>query len=203
MGLDISVLYNEGLSNLNTWRNRYSKTEYAEKVVLNIFYRKYTIEFMFPQIMKCFDNSTLTKGAVKWNDFNAGFVKMKEIYSSTAGSETHPVLLDLLNDHKRVVGNVTYGSFLPVILESRNQNYSKVEETEFSYLYYFLIDELILLWAAFGGTGMTQIDSISLLSGVILKDEKIVSYNRIEQILGQLYVVSYLDQNYKALTFFK
>lgn len=198
MRIDISNILNEGLSNLSMWRDRYSRTEYAEKVVLNIFYRKYTIEFMFSQITDCFHDKSTGKTKVKWNDFNDGFAQMKAAYSFTAGSETRPRLMSLLADQEYVVGNITYGHFLPMILESKNQQFEKVEQIEFLYLYYLLTDELILLWAAFGGTGMTQIDSISHMSGVILKDEWIVSYSRIEQILGQLCVLPYLNKKYKA-----
>lgn len=80
MLIDLKHSLSEGMNNLMTWRKRYSKTEYAEKVVLNIFYRKYTIEFMFPEIIGCFETNFLGDQKVKWHDFNEGFQKLKFTY---------------------------------------------------------------------------------------------------------------------------
>lgn len=99
------------MNNLLTWRNRYSKSEYPEKVVLNIFYRKYTMELMFPDIVGCFENESSGKPKVKWSDFNEGFQKLKTIYGSTATSKTHPVLMNLLAQQEKNVGNTNYGIF--------------------------------------------------------------------------------------------
>ena len=45
MKLDLKNSLKEGNDLLSNWKNKYSKTEYPEKIVLNIFYRKYTMEF--------------------------------------------------------------------------------------------------------------------------------------------------------------
>lgn len=199
MRTDLRHSFNEGMNNLSTWRNRYSKSEYPEKVVLNIFYRKYTMEFMFPDIIGCYETDFLGKPKVKWNDFNEGFQKLKTTYGSTAVSKTQPVLLNLLTNIQRNVGNTNYGIFTPLIAAAKSGNNAKLEEIEYAYLYYLLTDECILLWGAFGGTGLTKIDAIGKMSGVILEVEDIKTYAPIEQILGQFCSSAYLKDNYKAL----
>jgi len=181
------------MENLLKWRNRYSKKEYSEKVVLNIFYRKYTMDFMWNDIISCFG-----KG-VKWNDFNIGFQQLKMIYSNTSTSKTHNVLMDLLQQKDKVIGNTTYRNFLDLIkLEQQGDN-SKLEEIEYSYLYYLLTDESILLWAALGGTGKDKIDAIGVLSGYKIETDDIIHYRQADEVIGKLCSAPYLAQKYKAL----
>jgi hypothetical protein len=199
MRTDLRHPLTEGTNNLLTWRNRYSKTEYPEKVVLNIFYRKYTVEFMFQEILGCFEKDAFGKPKTKWNDFNIGFSKLKSIYSDTAISKTQPVLLSLLTNKEKNVGNTNYGIFSPLISAAKSGDKAKLEEIEYSYLYYFLTDECVLLWGAIGGTGQTKIDAIGKLSGVLLEVQDINAYAPIEQILGQFCAAAYLNDTYKPL----
>ena len=157
------------------------------------------MEFMFPEIMGCYESNFLGKPKVKWNDFNEGFQKLKASYGSTAVSKTQPVLLNLLADTQRNVGNTNYGIFTPLISEAKDGNNAKLEEIEYAYLYYLLTDECILLWGAFGGTGLSKLDAIGKMSGVIIKTEEIKTYGQVEQVLGQLCAAAYLKEHYKAL----
>lgn len=199
MKIDLRHSLNEGMNNLLTWRNRYSKLDYPEKIVLNIFYRKYTMEIMFPEILCCFETNLLGNPITKWNNFDEGFQKLKEIYGTTAVSKTQGILLNLLQDLNRNVGNTNYGIFTPLISAAKTGNSTKLEEIEYSYLYYLLADECVLLWGAIGGTGLTKIEAIGKISGVIVKVEDIKTYAPIEQILGQFCSSSYLKENYKPL----
>jgi hypothetical protein len=199
MRTDLRNSFNEGMNNLLTWRNRYSKQEYPEKVVLNIFYRKYTMEFMFNEIVGCFDNNFFGKPTAKWTDFNIGFSKLKTTYSTTAASKTHPVLINLLSQTQRDVGNTNYGIFAPLISEAKSGKSTKLEEIEYAYLYYLLADECILLWGAIGGTGLTKIETIGKMSGVIIEVDDIKTYGLIEQILGKFCAAAYLKEHYKPL----
>lgn len=199
MRTDLRYSLNEGMNNLLTWRNRYTITEYPEKVVLNIFYRKYTMEFMFPEIIGCFENDFFGKPKVIWNDFNEGFQKLKTTYGSTAISKTQPVLLNLLTNIQRNVGNTNYGIFTSLISEAKIGNKTKLEEIEYSYLFYLLTDECVLLWGALGGTGLKKIEAIGKISGLIIKTEEIKTYGQIEQVLGQVCAAAYLKEHYKPL----
>ena len=157
------------------------------------------MEFMFPEIVGCYESNLLGKPKVKWNDFNEGITKLKNIYGSTAGSKTQPMLLSLLENKERNVGNTNYGIFTPLITAAKNGDKAKLEEIEYAYLYYLLTDECILLWGAFGGTGLSKIDAIGKMSGLIIKTEDIKTYAQIEQVLGQLCASAYLKEHYKAL----
>lgn len=194
MRIDLRHSLEEGMNNLRTWRNRYSKDEYPEKTVLNIFYRKYTIDFMFQEVLNCFDSE-----GKKWDDFNTGFKKLKVKYGETAINKTQPVLLDLLKDSQKMVGNTNYDDFTSLISKAKEGNNDKLEEIEYAYLYYLLTDESILLWGAFGGTGISKIDAIGKMSGLEIENTEITNYSQIEQILGHLCAAPYLKGNYKAL----
>ena len=50
MNIDLTNTFKESRELINTWRNRYNSQEYPKKVVMNVFYRKYTIEKMWPTI---------------------------------------------------------------------------------------------------------------------------------------------------------
>ena len=199
MRTDLRHSLNEGINLLLTWRNRYSKFDYPEKVVLNIFYRKYTMEFMFPEIVGCFENTILGEPKVKWMEFNEGFKNLKSIYEKTAISRTQAVLINLLSEVERDVGNTNYGIFAPLIASAQKGDIAKLEEIEYAYLYYLLTDECVLLWGALGGTGLSKIEAIGKLSGVILEVEEIKTYPPIEQILGRFCAAAYLKEHYKSL----
>lgn len=182
MNIDLRHSLKEGINNLLLWRNRYT-ADYPEKIVLNIFYRKYTMDFMFADILSCFEKNLFGKPKIKWNDMNEGFQKLKTIYSSTAISKTQPILIELLTDRQRIVGNTNYGMFTTLISEAKNGSRSKLEEIEYAYLYYLLTDECILLWSAFGGTGLSKIEAIGKMSGLIIETEEIKIYTQIEHVL--------------------
>jgi hypothetical protein len=199
MRTDLRYSLNEGLDHLYTWRNRYSKSEYPEKVVLNIFYKKYTLEFMFPDIIDFFKTNLFGKQKIKWSNVDEGLVELKKIHDTIKMTKTQPHLLNLLKDIKRPIGNTSYEVFIPLISAAKRGDSSKLEEIEFSYMYYLLTDVSILIWGAFGGTGLSKIDSISKMTGLILKTPEIKTYSHIEDILGQYCVAPYLNDNYKKL----
>jgi len=200
MRIDLRNSFSEGMNNLSTWRNRYSKSEYPEKVLLNLFYRKYTMEFMWSEINGCFQKKLMGGQKTLWNDFNEGFRHLKSVYQQTSTSKTHPVLLKLLSEQSsRKVGNISYAGYSQNISGALNGNHKDLEEIEFAYLYYLLTDECILLWGAFGGTGKTKIESIGQLSGMIIETPEINSYAQIEGILGQLCAAAYLNNVYNPL----
>lgn len=200
MRIDLKNSYSEGINNLSTWRNRYSKSEYPEKVLLNLFYRKYTMEFIWSEIINCFQKKLMGGNKVLWNDFNEGFQKLKSIYQQTATSKTQPVLLQFLSEQsQRKVGGLTYAEYSQKIVGAKSGNREDLEEIEFAYLYYLLTDECVLLWGAFGGTGKNKIDSIGQISGMIIETDEIKSYAQIESILGRLCASSYLNDVYSPL----
>jgi len=197
---DLRDPLDDAMQQLLTWRNHYSKTDYPEKVVLNIFFKKYTIEFMFKEILGCFETNLFGKPKVKWTEKEEGFLKLKLIYNSVSTSLIQPVLLNLLKDKKKYVGNTTFEFFQPFIAEAKKGNKDKLEEIEFAYLDNYLKDECILRWGALGGTSLTKIDSIGTFSGLLINIPEIITYARIEQILGQFCSKIFLESNYRQLS---
>ncbi|NGX84405.1 hypothetical protein [Aequorivita sp. KMM 9714] len=201
MKLDLKNSLKEGNDLLSNWKNKYSKTEYPEKIVLNIFYRKYTMDFMWDELNNSFQKKFLGGNKILWNDFNIGLQKLKTSYQQTAVAKTQPVLLNLLSKKtKNKVGNISYFDFKKQIEKAQNGSAKDLEELEYAYLYSRLADECVLIWSAFGGTGLNKIDAISKISGTIIEKKAINKYNEIEAILGQLCSAPYLEKNYNPAT---
>ncbi len=199
MRIDLRHQFAEGMNNLQTWRNRYSATEYGEKVLLNVFYRKYSTLFMWDKIQNSFQTKMLGGNKVLWNDFNEGFREMMGHYQNQS-LKTQPILMNLLSEHStKKVGSIAYSDFSTKIAGAKQRNKADVEEIEFTYLHYLLNDQLILMWSAFGGTGLSKIDALAQMSGVIIEETAMTDYAIVETILGQLCTGPYLHQNYNAL----
>lgn len=200
MAIDLRHPFNEGMNLLMTWRNRYSKTEYGEKVLMNIFYRKYTMEFMWKEIDNSFQKTMFGGKKVLWNDFNQGFQTLKTSYQQNAVAKTQPVLMKLLTEQsERKVGTISYASYNQRIIGARQGAKNDIEEIEYAYLYYLLTDESILLWSAFGGTGLSKIEAIGKMTGLVIETEELNSYDKIESVLGQLCAAPYLHKVYNPL----
>jgi hypothetical protein len=193
MRIDLRNQLAEGMNNLQAWRSRYSKSEYGEKVLLNVFYRKYSTFFMWDKIQNSFN------GNVLWNDFNIGFREMMNLYQNQA-VQTQPILLKLLSEKSNnPVGSVTYAGFADKIRGAKQGKNNDIEEIEFTYLHYLLNDQLILMWSAFGGTGLSKIDALAQMSGVIIAETDMSEYGKVENIIGQLCTGPYLHENYNPL----
>ena len=106
--------------------------------------------------------------------------------------------MSLIQDKNRQIGNTTYASFEKLIKASQQGDNFKIEELEYSYLYYLLTDESILYWSALGGTGISKNQALNELSGIRI-DAEIKSYSEIDKIVGSLFSAKFLSQNYTAL----
>lgn len=199
MRIDLRHQFAEGMNNLQTWRNRYSSTEYGEKILLNVFYRKYSTLFMWDKIQDSFQEKMFGGKKVLWNDFNEGFRQMMSHYQNQS-MKTQPILLQLLSEQSnKKVGSISYSDFSSKIAGANQGNNADIEEIEFTYLHYLLNDQLILIWSAFGGTGLSKIDALAQMSGVIIEETDMTEYGIVETIIGQLCTGPYLHQNYNAL----
>lgn len=199
MRIDLRNQLAEGMNNLQAWRSRYSKSEYGEKVLLNVFYRKYSTLFMWDKIQNSFQKKMFGGNKVLWSDFNEGFREMMTLYQNQS-MKTQPILLQLLSEKSsNMVGSVSYAGFADKIKGARQGNNADIEEIEFTYLHYLLNDQLILMWSAFGGTGLSKIDALAQMSGVIIAETDMSEYGKVENIIGQLCTGPYLQENYNPL----
>ncbi len=186
MRIDLRNQLAEGMNNLQAWRSRYSKSEYGEKVLLNVFYRKYSTLFMWDKIQNSFQKKMFGGNKVLWSDFNEGFREMMTLYQNQS-MKTQPILLQLLSEKSsNMVGSVSYAGFADKIKGASQGNNADIEEIEFTYLHYLLNDQLILMWSAFGGTGLSKIDALAQMSGVIIAETDMSEYGKVENIIGQL-----------------
>lgn len=193
MRIDLRNQLAEGMNNLQAWRSRYNKNEYGEKVLLNVFYRKYSTLLMWDKIQNSFE------GNVLWNDFNEGYREMISLYENQS-LKTQPILLQLLSEKSdNMVGSVSYAGFADKIRGAKQGNNADIEEIEFTYLHYLLNDQLILMWSAIGGTGLSKIEALAQMSGVIIAETDMSEYGKVENIIGQLCTGPYLHENYNAL----
>lgn len=184
--IDLKQPYTEAVNNLLTWRKRYSSYEYPEKVALNIFYRKYTMDFLW--------NSARN---LKFDSFEDGVYTLKRKYGELALSKVQPILMDeLKNNPTRVVGNVAYSGFPLMFEKIRNGDLKLKEELDYSYLFFLLSDECVLYWMALCGSGVGEMDAITKLSSYVIEDVPNIDYSIASSVLGQLCAGQYLSNHY-------
>lgn len=195
MRIDLTNPFNEGLNNIKTWRSRYSKTEYPSKLVLNIFYRQYTMNSIW--------NSQLDNSFEKFKgtetDILKAFQKIENEYSNASQQFTvGNTLLDLMNK-KEDVGGLNYANNIPLITRAQSGDNAAIEELEFTYLYYLLCNKATIMWAAFGRKGFSRIDAIAQVTGAVIEYKQPFSYAGILGVLGQLGLSQKMNSLYSPL----
>ena len=181
MNVDLAGIFKEGRNQLNIWKSRYSAEEYPYKVILNMFYRKFTIEKMWDRAMEqSFSN---------WqNAYEANLIK----YSTIAQNEIVPVLENWVNSNKQV-GMGKLSDYLPYINKAKERDLNAIKSIEYTYLLHRIIDELIILWISMVNSGETQIDAIAKLTLAVVKIPPVETYSKIESIFDQLGAEQYLQ----------
>ena len=174
MNIDLTKTIQEASSNLSIWRDRYSSHELPYKIVLNIFYRKFTIECMFDKALNLSSDS--------WDD---GYQQIMKLYGQVAGSEVVHNLEKWVAQDVRV-GAQRFSDFAPYIENARSGALEGIAPIQYTYLLHRVIDELVLAWIAYTTSGLSQIDSISQLTNIIIETGHIDSYEQIEAIIDQL-----------------
>jgi hypothetical protein len=198
MRIDLTNPFNEGIANLNAWRSRYAKQEYPFKVVLNIFYRQYTMNSIWDtQLNSSFDKFKNTE-----TDLFLGFQKLEVEYSNASRQFTvGNTLIDLMNQ-KQDVGGQNFKNYIPLINNGQHGDNKAIEELEFTYLYYLLNNKATLMWAAFGRKGFSKIDAIAQVTGVVIEYDQPIKYADILSILGRLGVSQSMNKMYSPLNNF-
>ena len=196
MRVDLTNRYNDGIKNLLNWRSRYSKNEYPSKIVINIFYRQYTMNSIWESEME--NSFTQFKNTEK--DIITAFQKLENEYSFASQKFTiGNTLIDLMNK-QQVVGGLNYKNNLPLISKGQNGDNKAIEELEFTYLHYYLCNTATLMWAGFGRMGFSKNDSITQVTGAVIEYKKEITYTDILGMLGQLGIAQTISKLYKPLT---
>lgn len=191
--VDLGQTYGIGVNSLIKWRNRYTEREYPGKVVLNIFYKRYTMEAIWPDMIEYISNNRGTSFVEAVKDLNY-------IYSITAATKIVRVLESRLeNEPERGVGNITYSDFKKKIDLAAAGDKKMVEDLEYSYLYFRLSDDAVRYWAAMKATGLNDDDAIKAVTNFEVRSGGIRSYSKIVGIMGRLAAAPYLSNHYVAL----
>lgn len=192
--IDLSPLFPEALNNMRTWKNRYSAEEYPYKVVLNMFYRRYTMKYMWSQIME------YANGVRGTMDFQTAYRELEILYSQTAMNKTRNVLeSNLQNNPFEDVGGSTFSHYNELIRKARLNDKNAKEEIEFSYYYFFLADKATLLWAAICASGVDKVKAIAEVSGYVIEHMPLNDYATVSQGLGQLAASPFMQRNYTPM----
>lgn len=195
MRIDLTNTFNEGMNNLNTWRNRYSKSEYPSKIVLNIFFRQYTMNSIWESQI----DSSFSKFKNTETDTLIAFRQLELEYSHASRQFTiGNTLIDLMNQSKDV-GGLNYKNIIPLINRGQNGDNKAIEELEFTYLHYLLRNKVTLMWAAYGRNGFSKIDAIAQVTGAVIEYNQPINYAGILQLFSQLGVAQTMQELYTPL----
>lgn len=188
--VNLAPLYKEGIDNLQRWKTRYDESEYYEKVVINIFYRRWAMKRMWPEIMLYADQRKGSKS------YEQAMRELGSLYRDTTLA-INPMVVEYLESHQSEdMGGASYGyyknmavqaSFLPQVAYS----------LEISYLFYLISDQLTLIWAAIAASGMDKLRAVTEITGCIIAPMPLNDYATVSQGLGQLMVSDYIQQHYR------
>lgn len=198
-------IYTASYQSLKTWRSRYSKFEYPEKVMINTFYLQYIVNYLWedimatfiPNVRTMFTSDVVNKQIIekKFQDYKSARLRVDEIFDEIKLNVIHPQLKQLLANNTDV-GSLDVRNFNQLIVESRSGNHGSTEELEYRYLYYKLSNEGILTWAACGLAGLDPERALYEATGCIFGfsnfDEATISF-------GKLLADGFLARNYVKL----
>ena len=154
MAYDLNNTVNRKIQKLHQWRERYSKSEYPYKVVVNLFYELYTIHFMWDEISSIFSKG-LFSSPKRYNNFPDAMNHMVNIKSEIQVREINPKLIGLMESNLPACDQ-QFGQYKQMIEDAKNGNNGEVEEIEYSYAYITSVIELVIPWAACGLLGMDK-----------------------------------------------
>jgi hypothetical protein len=180
MNIDLTSTFKDARQLTNTWKARYSAAEYPQKVIMNIFYRKYTIERMWPTIFN-----------TKYSNWETAYTSLKNKYAEVALT-INPVLESKLKANDKVT-SIKFSDFTSFIQAAASGNKDALKGIEYTYFLHRIFDELILVWVAMVVSGYTKINAIAKITRAVIAEMPINDYAVIEQIFDQLGVEKYLQ----------
>lgn len=181
MNVDLTSTFKESRQMINTWKSRYQPSEYPQKIVMNIFYRKYTIEKMWDNM---FNQS--------YSDWQTAYQNLKQNYGQVAQNDIAPVLEQKLQSNEKVT-TIQYSDFTNYIKSASTGNQEAIKGIEYTYFLHRILDELVLVWASMVISGESKIDAIAKITRAVLADMPINDYITIEQVFDQLGAEKYLQ----------
>lgn len=181
MNIDLTNTFKESRQMIDTWKSRYQASEYPQKVVMNIFYRKYTIQKMWGTMFN-----------QRYSDWQTAYQNLKQNYGQIAQTEIVPVLERKLLSNEKVT-TIQYSDFTDYIKSASRGNKEAIKGIEYTYFLHRILDELVLVWASMVISGESKIDAIAKITRAVLADMPINDYITIEQVFDQLGAEQYLQ----------
>lgn len=189
--LDLRQAYSEGIQNIRNWRTRYTPQEYPHKVVINIMYRAYGMNYIWND----YKNGNLPR----YSNFQEAVIDMEQRYSRVAIEKVRDNLMVWLdNKPNEAIGNLTFSNYDRLATVAENDK-TKKEELEFSHIFDLLQEKCVLYWIALRQTGKNDIDAIATITGVIIESIPNMDYAGAKYVFQELCVKQYISQNYSPL----
>ena len=189
--IDLRPPLNEALGNIVNWRNKYARSEYPHKIVLNIMYRAYSTKFVF----EAFSRDELPE----FDDFTEAAREVHRFYGQMAATEVHSNLLRwMATKPNEEVGTVCTERLEKLATRAETEPQA-LEELEFTYIFELLNDMSVLYWIAFRQCGESDVNAIYKMSDVMIRPFNNMDYSMIKQVFQQLLVAPYMNDNYHPL----
>ena len=140
---------NRKIEKLKEWRARYSKEEYPEKVMINVFYELFTLEEMWPYINLCFT------GRQKHKKYSDAVNSLFDYYRLIQVNKVCPVLDQLIDDNKIAAGT-RFSDYKDTINKAKSGGNGEVVEIEYCYWYLVTFCESVIYWTGCGLMGLDK-----------------------------------------------
>ena len=178
------------INKLKEWRNRYSKSEYPYKVIMNMFYELITMELIWDEINSAFS------GQKKASNQEEALIHLGEIKRNAQVQYVHPQLEKFLKSDK-MAGGAKFSDFKDSIEKAKNGNNHMVIEIEYSYWFYCQYYEAVLEWAAYGYLGLDKNSAYREVTGGDVGGLKLDSFQDAIQFFPSVLGISfsYKDEN--------
>jgi hypothetical protein len=184
--------FNHALAEIQTWRTRYSKQEYPQKVMINTFYRQHTVNFMWDFLCSPFNNTMLGRKPFDHSEYFPARDFISQKYIDTKLNRTQPVFKELLIRGSNV-GGLDFKHMAMLVSQASKE---AIEEIEFTYLFYAVSTELLFRWSACGMIGHNKSDAFTLITGCIIDTVAMKDYATSVDILGKIGASTFLKRQY-------
>ena len=184
--IDLQIAFAEGENNIRVWRNRYTSQEYPHKILINIMYRAYTMNFVWDD----FVNDRLPK----FQNFNDAIISMERYYGQTAKEMVNANLLNWLRSRAdEYVGGCNY-KIMEEVATDAERSRSDLSLMEKSYFVHLLKDKMVLYFIAMRLSGKTDSQAIEALTNYQVEMTGSFDYTSAKNAFGELIVDNYLAQ---------
>lgn len=182
--IDLQTAFAEGENNIRVWRNRYTSQEYPHKILINIMYRAYTMDFVW--------NDYVCGKLPKFQNFSDAIISMERYYGQTATEKVNANLLNWLRTRAdEYIGGCNY-KFMEEVATDAERNSSDLSLVENSYFVHLLKDKMVLYFIAMRLTGKTDSQAIEALTNYQVEMTGSFDYTSAKNAFGELIVDNYL-----------